>query len=219
VGLALLIGFCVVVLGAAIRLVVRSRYEERTRAAGVAAALVAFLVFAAFDWIWQMPVVPAVFLLLAAAVLAPSRTAAKKSTSASRRLAAPRLARLGAVALGVGSLIAIAFPLATSSALSQSQAAASAGNTVAALADAREAVRLEPGSAAAQLQVALVLESGRDYPAAIAAARRAVGDEPQNWSNWLTLSRLEAEAGHANASVSAYRQARSLNPRSSLFRR
>ncbi|MGO9902919.1 MAG: O-antigen ligase family protein [Solirubrobacteraceae bacterium] len=218
VGLALLIGFCVVVLAASIRLVVRSRWEERTRAAGVAAALVAFLVFAAFDWIWQMPVVPAVFLLLAAAVLAPRATAGKKGTSAGRRLGALRLARLGAIALGVGSLLAIAFPLATSSALSQSQAAASAGNTVAALADAREAVRLEPGSASTQLQVALVLESGRDYPAAIAAADRAVSDEPQNWSNWLALSRLDAEAGHANASVSAYRQARLLNPRSSLFR-
>ncbi|MGO9788072.1 MAG: O-antigen ligase family protein [Solirubrobacteraceae bacterium] len=217
VGLVLLIAFFVIVVGAAIRLVARTRHEERTRAAGVTAALVAFLVYAAFDWIWQMPVLPAVFLLLAAAVLAPRAIAASKSTSRTRRVGALTLARVGAIALGAGSLIAIAFPLATSSALVQSQAAASAGNTGAALTDAREAVRLEPGSAAAQLQVALVLELGGDYPAAIAAAHRAVGDEPQNWSNWLTLSRLEAEAGHAGASVRAYRQARSLNPQSPLF--
>jgi hypothetical protein len=217
VGLVLLIAFFVLVVGAAIRLVIRSRFEERTRAAAIAAAFVAFLVYAASDWIWQVPVVPAVFLLLIAAVLAPQGSSAKKSTGATRRLGAMSVARLGAIALGAGSLLAMAFPLATSSALSESQAAASAGNTIAALTDAREAVLLEPGSAAAQLQVALVLELGRDYPAAIAAARRAVGDERQNWSNWLTLSRLEAEAGHANASVSAYRQARALNPRSPIF--
>ena len=39
----------------------------------------------------------------------------------------------------------------------------------------------------------------------------------QNWSNWLTLSRLEAEDGHARASLRAYRQARALNPRSPIF--
>ncbi len=57
----------------------------------------------------------------------------------------------------------------------------------------------------------------RRYPAALAAARRATRDESRNWSNWLVLSRIEAEAGHAKASVAAYRRARSLNPRSSLF--
>ena len=46
VGLCLLVGFFALALGAAVRLVVRSRYEERARAAGLAAALVAFLVSA-----------------------------------------------------------------------------------------------------------------------------------------------------------------------------
>ena len=35
------------------------------QAAGLTAALIAFCVAAAFDWIWQVPVVPAAFLLLA----------------------------------------------------------------------------------------------------------------------------------------------------------
>jgi len=204
-------------LGAAIRLILRSRYEERTRAAGIAAAMVAFMVNAAFDWIWQVAVLPAAFVLLAAAVLAPRRASMTGSGHPNRSGARRWLVRLGAIALGVGCLIAIAFPLATSTALSQSQAAASTGDNAAALSDALEAVRIEPSSAAAELQVALVLELDRDYSAAIAAARRAVSDESQNWSNWLTLSRLDAEAGHARASVAAYLRARSLNPHSALF--
>ncbi len=122
------------------------------------------------------------------------------------------------IAAGVASLAAIVFPMATSTALSQSQAAASAGNTQAALADAQQAVAIEPGSAAAHLQVALVLELDRAYPAAVTEAHLAVRDEPANWSNWLVLSRVEAEAGHARASVTAYDEARALNPQSPLFR-
>jgi Flp pilus assembly protein TadD len=62
-----------------------------------------------------------------------------------------------------------------------------------------------------------VLElQGRIGPA-LAAARRATGDEPLNWDNWLVRSRLEAEAGHAQAAIAAYRRARALNPQSPVF--
>ncbi|HEY2435962.1 MAG TPA: O-antigen ligase family protein, partial [Solirubrobacteraceae bacterium] len=55
VGVLLLLGFLTVVVGSAVALVIRSRYEERTKAAGVAAALAAFIVSAAVDWVWQVP--------------------------------------------------------------------------------------------------------------------------------------------------------------------
>jgi Tfp pilus assembly protein PilF len=111
----------------------------------------------------------------------------------------------------------IGVPLAATSAVRKSQAAASAGNTSAALADAREASRLEPGAATPELQVALVLEVRGDITAGAAAARQATIDEPANWQTWLVRSRLEDEAGHPVASVEAYRRARSLNPHSPLF--
>jgi cytochrome c-type biogenesis protein CcmH/NrfG len=62
-----------------------------------------------------------------------------------------------------------------------------------------------------------VLELKHDFPAALAAARKATRDEPQDSSEWLVLSRLEAEAGHVKASIAAYDRARSLDPRSPLF--
>ena len=53
---------------------------------------------------------------------------------------------------------------------------------------------------------------------ALVPAHRAVRNEPDNWSSWLVLSRLEAEAHHPAASVAAYRRARLLNPQATVFR-
>jgi tetratricopeptide (TPR) repeat protein len=173
-------------------------------------------------------VLPAIFFLLAGAIVAPGRSSAgarEPADAAPRTGSAGRLPwsrttllRGAAALVGIVAIFAIVSPLATSTALSRSQTAAADGNVPAALADAREAVSLEPGTAAPQLQLALVLELAHAYPQALVAARQAVRDESQNWSNWLTLSRLEAESGHADAAVSAYLTAKRLNPQSPLFR-
>ena len=189
--------------------------ESRARLAGVAAACVAFSVSAAFDWVWQVPVLPVAFLLLAGSALAPSRAA---PFAGARRLRGPA-ARVGMVVAAVASLSPIAIAMATTTAVRQSQAAAAAGNTGLALADARAAARLEPGAASPQIQSALVLELRGDLTGAIAAARRATANESTNWQPWLILSRLQAEAGHPGGAVSAFRRARSLNPRSPVFQR
>ena len=225
VGLTLLLGFIGFVTTAAIRLVRASQHEARTRAAGAAAALLAFAVSAIADWVWQLPVLPAAFLLLAAAVLAPApvevsvRAMTPGRGSAARRAARrqPLAVRGGLVAAALACLIAIGVPLATATAVRESQTAAQAGNNLVALRDARSAARIEPGGASGQLQVALMLERLHNIPGALDAAIHATHDEPQNWTTWLVLSRLQAESGHARAAVSAYRRARLLNPRSPLF--
>jgi hypothetical protein len=223
VGLVLLAGFLLLILAAAVTLVLRSEREGRVRAAGAAAAMLSFVVSAAFEWVWQLPVLPAAFLLLAAAVLAPAprrvaiRSLAPDAPLGSGRGRLPLPLRLGLVATALVCVIAIGIPLATASAVGRSQAAAGAGDLSSAVADARSAARLEPGAASPQLQLALVLELQRNYPAALAAARTATRDESQNWSDWLVLSRIEAEAGAPKAAVAAYVRARSLNPLSSLF--
>jgi predicted Zn-dependent protease len=107
--------------------------------------------------------------------------------------------------------------MATVRAVRESQAAASGGDPAQALADARTAVSLQPGAASAQIQLALVLEQQGRVRHALTAAVAATRDEPDNWSGWLVVSRLEAEAGNPSASLAAYRRSRSLNPRSPLF--
>ncbi len=213
IGLLLLAGFLLLVFGTAIRRVAKSTLAVRAQAAGVAAACMAFLVSAASDWIWQVPVLPVALLLLAAAVLAPAERAAVLRQRAGGGWAL----RAGIAVTAVASLVAIGVPLATTNALRRSQAEAAAGNNGAALTDARSAIRLEPGSVSAQLQVALVLEVQGRFAQAAVAAQSATAAEPQNWQPWLVLSRLDAEAGRPRAAVAAYRRARALNPQSPLF--
>jgi tetratricopeptide (TPR) repeat protein len=209
VGLVVLAGFLLTLLAAPVRAVAKVGVTSRTHAAAVAAAVAAFLISAAFDWVWQMPVLPIAILLLGAAALAP----AKPSPSTGRRAAMRAVLAVGSVA----SLVAIGVPLASTDAVRASQAQASTGNLGSALADARSAIRLEPGAESPQLQAALVLELEGRFGVGATAAKRATADEPDNWQPWLVLSRLETEAGQPNAALADYRRARSLNPRSPLF--
>jgi O-antigen ligase len=238
VGLALLAAFLALCVGSGIAYVIRAASPSRAYAAGLTAALITFCVSAASDWDWQVPVLPAAFLLLSAAVLAPREHWALHRADEPQTIAVvdarphrtrgrengrrgdgrlPFLARAGVALAALACLVGIAFPLATTSAISKSQAAASARNSAQALTDARTATRLEPGSASAQLQLALVFELRHEIPQALAAARQATVDEPDNWTTWTVLSRLEAEHGNPGAAIAAFRRARSLNPTSQLF--
>src|SRR5206468_3164205 len=119
--------------------------------------------------------------------------------------------------LSIPAVIAIAIPLATVTAVRDSQAAASRGKATKALADARTAASIEPQAATPDLQQALVFERAGQLDTAARYASRAAAREPRNWRPWLTLSRVEAERGHAAASVAAYRHARTLDRRSPIF--
>jgi tetratricopeptide (TPR) repeat protein len=226
IGLVLLLVCFALLIVAGVRVVMRSPDDVRTRAAGAVAAMLAFMTAALVDWVWQLPVLPAAFLLLAAAVLAPApaaftaRLAGAGQDPARDEDARPfvRLAaRGGWIIAAVACLAAVGVPLGSASDVRQSQAASTAGDTSAALADVRSALNVEPGAASAELQLALVQELRHDYRAAVLAAKAATRDESQNWSTWLVLSRLQAEAGEVDASIASYRRARALNPQSTLF--
>ncbi len=81
VGLLLLVAFLVAALVAAIRAVVAASGPERTCAAAVAAAMTAFCLSAAFDWIWQVAALPAAFMVMTAAVVAPRARRSPGSTA------------------------------------------------------------------------------------------------------------------------------------------
>ena len=85
------------------------------------------------------------------------------------------------------------------------------------MSDADKAASIQPYAATPKLQQALVLELEGRLGSAVAAARGATQAESTNWRTWMTLSRLEAERGNADAAVVAYRRARALDPKSDLF--
>jgi O-antigen ligase/polysaccharide polymerase Wzy-like membrane protein len=231
VGLAVLLTFLIAALGTAALLAARTRGRTRVLAAAVTAACTSFAISAAVDWVWQIPVLVFAFLLLIAATLAPDKApsaepaadgtepeSAESRTPRRRRAVINGIAlRVGLIGLSIAAIGVIVVPLASTTALRRSETAATKGDLPLALSDARAAASIEPDSASAQIQIALDLEIEGQLGPAIAAARHGIANEPLNWSSWLVLSRLEAESGNPAAAVSAYRQARSLNPKSPLF--
>lgn len=211
VGLVLVLGFLSApfVIGA-IRLW-HVAPQRRTAFAGALSGCFAFLVAAAIDWAWELTVLPTVFCLLSASALC-----AKDK----RRRPQPwsgLIPRLALPCASVVALIVIAVPMASTEAIRKSQTHTQANRLNEALDEASIADAIQPWAASPKLQQALILELEGDFPAATKTARAATSDEPKNWRAWLILSRLEAQAGNPAEAIAAFRTARSLNPRSSLF--
>lgn len=211
VGIVLLLSFLAWVFVSGLRTALLSDAEERSRLAAALAGFTVFLLTAAVDWMWQVPVVPVAALMLACGLLVSGGDGTKP------RLPVPW--RAGVAVASLLAIVAIAIPLASLSLTRQSQASVRGGDYAAALEDARSAQNVEPAAATPRLQQALVLELMGDFAAAEAAARAAVDRESTNWRLWLVLSRIAAENGRADAAVAAYKEARSLNPLGEIFER
>jgi hypothetical protein len=212
IGLIPLLGLVGFVLFAGARFARRAG-PDRTYLAGATAGCAAFATAAGVDWVWQLAVLPALFFLLAAAILA-----GRSGPAASLRAHSSRLAPRLAAAVGcAAALVVIVVPLGSADALSQSQADAQKQQLSTALGKAADAHGFQPYAASPSLQQALLYELQGQYPKALAAARAATRAESTNWQTWFVLSRIEAESGNATGAIDAYRQARSLNPRSPLF--
>lgn len=218
VGLGLLAAFLLAILLGGAVAVLRAGRRGRPQLAAAVAGCAAFCVVAVFEWMWQIPVVPVAFLLLAS-VLLTAVVKPKRSGSRETRAGLPLPGRAAFGLAAIAAIVAIAIPLSATSLVRQSQAEARAADLPAALSAARDAQSVAPGAATPRLQQALVLETAGDLAAAAAAAAQATEREPTNWRTWLILSRIEAQRGRAGVALGAYRKARSLNPRSPLFAR
>ncbi|HWM62361.1 MAG TPA: O-antigen ligase family protein [Solirubrobacterales bacterium] len=212
VGAALLAAFLLVVLVGGGREILRSDARARAALAAALAGCTAFCLTAAFDWMWQIPVLSVALLFLAGILVRPAVPSAQSDSSTFKF--APRLAF---AALALAAIVAIAVPLASTTLVRQSKADVRDGDLAAALEAARSAQNAQPGAATPRLQQALVLEALGDLTPAAAAARAATERESTNWRTWLVLSRIEAQRGRAAAAVGAYGEAKSLNPNFAFF--
>ncbi len=209
VGFLFLAGFLLTILIGGGVAAVRAGPLDSPLLSAALGGCVAFCVAAAVDWTWQIPVIPVSLLLLGVALLG----------GRAERTPLPWWPRIAAAVVAIAAIVAIALPLATTSLVRESQEEAREGNLQAALVDARSAQNVQPDTGEPRLQEALVLELENELPQAGAAARAATEREPTNWRDWLVLSRIEAERGRAGPAVSAYREARHLNPLSAFFKR
>jgi hypothetical protein len=215
VGFLVVLAFVLTVLltGAVVSL--RAAPWRRPALAAALAGSIAFFVQASVDWVWQIPVLPVAMLLLAGTLVASDFRDYDETPEGAPLRVLPRIA---VVVAALALMAVIAIPLASTSLVRQSQDEAAEGDVAAALSDARSAQNVEPFAATPHLQEALVLEEAGTLTPAAAAARAATERESTNWRTWVVLSRIEARRGQALPAVLAYRKARSLNPRSELFR-
>ena len=219
IGLVLVGGFAIGLLGLGVFRVLRAAPEHRPYIAGATTACACFLAAAAVDWVWELAVLPIVFLGCAAVVIGAGRTTAAPGAPRPRAARGldryrPYAGRAAIAALSVGGIVAIALPLTGTVDLQDSQAQAASGQVESSFADASSAGAAQPYAASPPLQQALLLERVGNLPAAVKPAREATDAEPTNWRTWLIRSRIEAQAGEARAAVESYREARRLNPNS-----
>ncbi len=181
------------------------RLHSAGAAAGLLAAFVVFLVYAAVDWIWEVPAVTALALASAAVACSSART---------RRLRLRKVPR-AAVAVGALAVAAIQIPgVVSNSAVRESQELALAGSLDAATDRATEAVDAAPWAASGYIQRGLIAERERAYDAAREDLQTAAEKEPDNWRPHVLLARVEARAGRLEQARAELREARRLRPKS-----
>jgi len=208
-GIFLLGCFVALTVVSAAVMALRETGTARTLLAAATAAIVIFWVQAAAEWTWQIGVMPITLMFLVAVAV---------GHGAPRRRSAPLAVRAAVVLAGIAAFIPIAIGLSTTQQVRESQAAAQDGRLVDAMNAAKRADGLPGTSGTAILQEALVLEQAGALGPAREAAVRATQAEPTNWRPWLVRSRLEARLGETDAALNDFRTARSLDPRSSVFR-
>lgn len=217
VGFLLLASLLALFVVTAIRRALRAPPATRIWIAAALSGLVAFLVSAALEWVWQVGALACVAMLLGA-VLVAGKDDESQGTEREHAARRPvRLPRAVPVMMAVAALCAVGIPMAAALAMRNSDRALADGRLAAALENARVAQRIQPYAATPRLQQALALEQAGDLRRAAAAARAATAREPTNWRTWFVLARIQAQGGDADVAVQTLRRARQLNPRAKLL--
>jgi hypothetical protein len=195
---------------------IRALGEDRTTAAGVLAAFVAFCLGAGIDWIWQITVAGAVGIALLALLVG---SAARSGTQAP---AGPRTGRNGltvsvAAAVGLAVMAAEALPWLVQVEVQASQRAVTHGDLLGARRAALAGRELEPWAASPYLQLALVSEQLADLGDAHQRILEAIRRDPHNWQLRLVAARIAVKGGSIPEARSDLAAARRLAPRSPLF--
>jgi O-antigen ligase len=200
------IGLGSILLALVIPLLAVGRARSTARGAAVAAAYMAFLVHAALDWDWELPVLVLMALLCGIALLALTGDGRSTRLTALRRglLIAPLVVVIGAALVAhVGNR-----------AVAEAAAALERGDTAGAESAARRARTWAPWSHEPwQLLGEAQLAARHDTTARISLAR-AIRRAPEEWRPWFDLA-VVTEGPRRDEAVT---RARDLNPLSDEIR-
>jgi len=221
IGFLLLVALLAGGLGVGVRRLLASEGTERVTLAAVVATMVAYCVAAGVDWMWELTIVSVVAFVCLGLATGPATALAVRP-----RVAEPdEPPRRGRYALGVCVIVggwllicAIAIALLGNAKLQASQDAFARGDIRAAAHDASTARSIQPWSPIAYRQLALVSEDVDDYAAARRWIGKAIDRAPQDWQLWYIAARIETKQGAIRAAARSLARAKTLNPRSELFR-
>jgi O-antigen ligase len=194
------VGLVLLVALLALPIVVSRRARDPLTTACLA-SYCAFLVHAAFEWDWEMPVVTVSGLLLAS-VLVRSRASASE-------VALGRLARFaGAAAVAVVAAFAVVTLVGNTDVVAAERLMAG-GDVQGAAAHANRARQLLPWASEPWLVIADTRARSFDEAGARASLRAAIALDGADWALWFRL----AAASRGNERDVALRRAIALNPR------
>jgi hypothetical protein len=207
IGFVLIVGFfgAALVIGGMRVLHVPS--ERRTLAAAFVAALCAYIVGAAVDWMWQVTALTVVAIVIAALLAGGQSTRA-----ALGRRELPTGVGAAIALVGIAAILAQALPMISAVDLGASQAEAAKGNLVAAAQQAASARSANPWSPDPYVQLSLIQERAGAFAAAQKSVAAAIERDPENWQVWAIRARIETEAGAVAAARLSLHQAARLNP-------
>ncbi len=188
--------------------------RQRAMLAGATGATAAFILAAAGDWNWEMPVVAIAFLLIAAAIVGWRPEDDRRPPIVFGR----RGRVLTATGLAI-AFLAVALPYLSGRAIGASEARFRAADYVGAAELARSAATLQPFAAEPRQQEALSYEAQGRIDEAEVAAEEAIDRERTNWENWYVLARLQAALGEPERAAETFAEARRLNPYSAVLDR
>jgi hypothetical protein len=206
-GIIGLLGFLGAVLYGAAHELRRSRSSGDASAfTAMVSAYVIFLVFAGFDWLWEIPAITlfgvSAGVIAAAADSSPRRTRSAKLSG--RQLAAVAAAVLAGVAL-IPNLVATQRVRASSAELAIADYDGAIG-------EASEGVDAAPWAATSYAQRSLAEVAQGDLAAARADTEAAIHREPTNWKHWGLFAEVSALQGKKGEALDALETARDLSP-------
>lgn len=179
------------------------------------AAMLAFAVGAAIDWLWEIAALGAVFFLAAgAAVAARVSQLARARDEAEGERGAQRRFGLAVAGLAIAwiSAIALVGPLLVDRELNAAESAAARGDLGSAVNHANTARSIEPWAASPYVVLGLLAKAQGEYTTASGRFSQAIHREDRNWQLYYLRSQVEAEAGHPAAAHADLEKARQLNP-------
>jgi O-antigen ligase len=214
VGGLLVLAMVAVLLWTGFRAWQAARGPRRELYAALLGVCLAFAVGVAIDWYWQIAVVPAIFFLAAAVLVAARCAQLLRVRSAANGHAEQRRYGLTIAGLALAWIVALALvgPLLVDREIDSSNAAVAAGNLPDAVGHAETARSIEPWATSPYLQLALLAEREGNYPEAIQRIGEAIDREEESWLLYYIRARVEHKAGDAAAAQADFAEAERLNP-------